>query len=75
MRIERRAGEALRELVDVERLSVRETLEACGGRIDEREGAAAASDRADRREAAGGGGVGGAEPRDGLGVGLGVGLR
>lgn len=36
-RIERRAGEALRELVDVEGLSVRATLEACGNRLDERE--------------------------------------
>jgi hypothetical protein len=36
-RTERRAGEALRELVEVEGLSVRETLEACGSRLDERE--------------------------------------
>lgn len=36
-RIERRVGEALRELVDVEGLSVRDTLEACGNRLDERE--------------------------------------
>jgi hypothetical protein len=36
-RTERRAGEALRELVDVEGLSVRDTLEACGSRLDERE--------------------------------------
>jgi hypothetical protein len=36
-RTELRAGEALRELVDVEGLSVRETLEACGRRLDERE--------------------------------------
>ena len=36
-RTERRAGEGLRELIDVEGLSVRETLESCGGRIDERE--------------------------------------
>lgn len=36
-RTERRAGKALRELVDVEGLSVRETLEACGSRVDERD--------------------------------------
>lgn len=36
-RTERSAAEALRELVDVQGLSVRETLEVCGGRIDERE--------------------------------------
>ena len=36
-RTERRAGEALQELVDAEGLSVREALEACGSRLDERE--------------------------------------
>lgn len=36
-RTEHSAAEALRELVDVQGLSVRETLEVCGGRIDERE--------------------------------------
>lgn len=38
-RTERRVGEALQELVDQEGLSVRETLEACGDRLDEREAA------------------------------------
>lgn len=36
-RTERLAGGALQELVDVEGLSVREALEACGSRVDERE--------------------------------------
>lgn len=36
-RTERAAGAALQELVDVEGLSVREALEACGSRLDERE--------------------------------------
>lgn len=36
-RTERAAGSALHELVDVEGLSVREALEACGSRLDERE--------------------------------------
>ena len=36
-RTERRAGEALRELIDAEGLSVREMLKACGSRLDERE--------------------------------------
>lgn len=36
-RTERLAGAALQELVDVEGLSVREALEACGSRLDERE--------------------------------------
>src|SRR5690349_10516699 len=36
-RTERLAGGALHELVDVEGLSVREALEACGSRLEERE--------------------------------------
>jgi hypothetical protein len=36
-RTEQRAGEALRELIDVEGLGVRETVQSCGAKIDERE--------------------------------------
>jgi hypothetical protein len=36
-RTERRAAKALKTLVDVERLSVRDVVAACGGRLDERE--------------------------------------
>ena len=36
-RTERLAGGALQELIDVEGLNVREALEACGSRLDERE--------------------------------------
>lgn len=36
-RTERRAGEALREMVHAEGLSAREALEACGARLDHRE--------------------------------------